>query len=445
MADIQPFVATRYADQYADKLALLLTPPYDVISPEMQEELHARHPKNFVAIDLARDKDGEDRYARAARHWNEWREAGTLVADPRPAIYAYEQEFELPGRGRRKRRGIFAAVRIEDFGSEGGIRAHEHTFAGPKADRLNLMRATDANMSPIFCVYDDAAREADKVVEMEVRGRAPVQAEIDGIVHRLWAIDHPPAVRAIVEAMRTRALYIADGHHRYETSLNYRNERRAATGLSDGNQPFDRTLMFLANIHDEGLEILPTHRVFSNEALAGVDLDAAVARLGEAFEASEVAVDLADPARAAEVLGSVLEQSGAEAVSYVLLRPGRAPLLLKLRADANPDALIPEPALHPALKALDVTLLHRYIAHRVLLGAPATELDDSQVAYVKDAADAIRLVAKGGHAAGFLLNATKIPQVVQIAGLGMRMPHKSTYFHPKIITGLVIRDLSIQR
>ncbi|MBI3735794.1 DUF1015 domain-containing protein [Candidatus Sumerlaeota bacterium] len=447
MAEIKPFIASRYAPPLRAELDKLLTPPYDVITPAMQEAFYTAHPKNLVRVDFGKEAPGdnetENKYARSARTWAEWNDDGTIVPDPRPAIYVYEQEFDLPGRGQRKRRGFFAAVKLEDF-SEGGIRAHEHTFAGPKADRLNLMRATNTNLSPIFCIYDDSERNADRLIAKAIEGSTPVETAIDGITHRLWTVDDPEAAAEIVAAMKPHRLYIADGHHRYETSLNYRAEMREKSGKTGGEEPFDYTLMFLANTHDEGLEILPTHRVLSKRSCDNINIERVLKRLSTDFEVIDMDEEIADPAKAAQTLTERLEEAGRGGVSYVLLLPENRAYLLTIHKDADPDKLIPGKEIARAVKALDVTLLHRYIIQHVWLDNPKEELDDADVTYVKDASEAIRLVLSGSHGAGFLLNPTKIEQVIQIAGLGMRMPHKSTFFYPKIITGLVIRDMNRQ-
>lgn len=447
MAEIQPFKASRFAHKFEGELQDMLTPPYDVISPDMQEELYQRHSYNLVRIDFGmqvqNDDEASNRYTRASRLWDFWIEEGAIATDPVPALYVYEQAFEVAGLGRKKRRGFFAAVKLKDF-SEGGVRAHEHTFAGPKADRLNLMRATDTNMSPIFCVYDDNARVADKALAAAIAGLKPVETTIDGVTHRLWTVTDAGVIAAATQAMKPHELFIADGHHRYETSLNYRNEMREKTGKKDGNQPFDHTLIFMANIHDEGLIILPTHRVFSAAALPDFDPGPALQKLTGAFDTTPLDIDLADENKAAEAIAAKLAEAGKRAVSFGLVMPGRKPFLISLRPGTDASRLIPGEDKIPALKKLDVTILHSYIVHKLWLDSPPTELDDAEVSYVKEASDAIRMIREGGQAAAFILNPTRVDQVMQIAAAGARMPHKSTYFYPKLITGMVIRDMKRQ-
>lgn len=442
MADIQPFLATRYSREYQPELSRLLTPPYDVISPEMQQAFYDRHPKNLVRIDFGKEqlgdgKNGQTKYTRAADLFDTWKKEGVFERDPRPAIYVYEQEFDLPGRGRRRRRGFFCAVKLE--GLQEGIRAHERTFEGPKADRLNLTRATHANISPIFCVYQDEARQSDSLLGKAIAGRRPVECTIDDVVHRLWMVDDAATIAELQKAMKDKRLFIADGHHRYETALNYRAEMIAAKGETPGAL-WNSTLMFLANTYDEGLEILPTHRVLTPELSAGIDTERVLGELRRHFEVRELQAPKKAP-EAAELITRELEQAGEKATSFaILLAPKRA-LIASLKPGADPSVLIPDADVAPEVKKLDVTLLHRYLIGRLWLGEGAPEPGHDDILYIKDATQAVEMVWKQGYEAGFLLNPTRMDQVCEIAGLGLRMPQKSTYFYPKIITGMVIREM----
>lgn len=467
MADVRPFAALRYGSALAQSLAEVLTPPYDVISPELQSDLLGRHPKNLIRIDLSADEAGdnetENRYTRAGRTLAQWIEEGTLVRDAEPAIYVYEQEFSMPDGARRRRRGFFAAVRIEDFEDEGGIKAHELTFEGPKADRLRLTRATQCNLSPIFSIYDDPEGGIDRALA-EVTARAPdAEAVIDGIAHRLWVERGEALGREVAETLADKPLYIADGHHRYETSINYRRERRAEADqgseaggtTAPGEAPFDSTLMFLANMHGEGMEILPTYRMIPTAApkfAVGEILES----LAEHFEIELIggAGDNADTnvgddagthdrsARAvASDLVARLAASGEEALSLVMLTPDGRARLLRLRSGADPAAMIPGPDMAIEVQRLDVSILHRFIFDRIWLGSSGVELGHDDIAYVKDAAEVVERIRGDEFQAAFLLNPTRMEQICEVAGLGMRMPQKSTYFYPKVITGMVIREM----
>lgn len=442
MAEIRSFNATRYSKALEPTLADLLTPPYDVISPEMQKEFYDRHEKNLVRIDFGAEAEGDDarknKYSRAADLLKHWKNEGTLVRDAKPAIYIYEQEFDLEGKGRIRRRGFFCAVRLEDLSE--GIRAHERTFEGPKADRLRLTQATNANISPVFCIFEDEARQADTVLARWADAREPTECSIEGIVHRLWVMDAAAAVEELSAVLSDKRLFIADGHHRYETALNYRKEQSAKAGTQNGPQPFDYTLMFLANTHADGMEILPTHRVLTSLLATDVDTQQVLERLGENFEITELA-NIADADASARDYTERLKSAGENAASFVLLLPPDKAYLLSLRPEADPSKLVADPAIIPEVKKLDVTILHKYIIENVWLGPDAPEPGHDDIVYVKGAAETVAMVKSGQAEAAFLLNPTPMEQVTGIAGLGVRMPQKSTYFYPKIITGMVIREM----
>lgn len=442
MAEIKPFAALRYAPAMEKELARLLTPPYDVISPEMQAELYARNPHNLVRIDLAKEEAGDDerknRYTRAAGALQAWIAEGVLARDPREAFYVYEQEFDLSGKGRRRRRGFFCAVRLEDL-HEGGIRGHERTFDGPKADRLKLTRATHCNMSPIFSMYDDPAKVTDGIIEKAIAGKKKQEVTINGITHRLWVVDDPGAIESLRSQLREKQLFIADGHHRYETSLMYRDARVKEGGRQVADEPFDYTLMFITNMRAEGMEILPTHRVLGKQAGRKIDAEKMLAELRKSFDVEEVKL-VSDLSVAAADVSRRLDAAGRQATSFCLIFPGDRAYLLKLRADADPNRLINNKDIAPEVKRLDVTILHQHIL-RVFLGDAADHLGHDDLHYVKDAAETIRMMRSSECEAAFLMNPTKMEQVSEVAGLGLRMPQKSTYFYPKIITGMVIREI----
>ena len=446
MAEVIPFVATRYANCEAQELALKLAPPYDVIDAAHQQRLYDAHRHNIVRVDFGRklpnDDDYENRYTRGEAAWREWKKAGVLTEDTQKGFYVYEQEFDVPGTGGRVcRRGFFGAVRLQDF-SEGGIRAHEQTFDGPKADRFRLMRSTNCNFSPIFCIYTDLERSVDKAIAAGIAGQKPIEATFDGVVHRMWTLTKPASVTAIGKAMHDQTLFIADGHHRYETALLYRDEMRATLAQQNGVQPWDYTLMYLNNTCDEGLTILPTHRVLSREACVGIDVEEILTDLEEHFEIEPIKIDHANLESEAARLTQLLEQSGRQAPSFIVLVPKGGARLLRLRPETDLNELIEDEAIPLAIKQLDVTLLHQYIINLQVLGNPEIELDDQDVIYVKDAAKAIEMMKNGRHGIAFLMNPTRIDQVTAIAEMGLRMPHKSTYFYPKLCTGMVMRDLN---
>jgi uncharacterized protein (DUF1015 family) len=449
MAEILPFVATRYNARFNPDLAQLLTPPYDVIDKPMQQALYNQNPYNLVRIDLSKDLPGDsefdNRYTRAGAIWQQWKNETVIVEDPRKALYVYEQEFTLPGGQTLRRRGFFAAVKLQDF-SEGGIRAHEHTFAGPKADRFRLMRATNCNMSPIFCLFDDRDKTVDQMLSEGIEGQPPVETFFQGVTQRLWVLGQNALIRGIAKAMAPQTLFIADGHHRYETSLLYRDEMRAAMGRRNGRQSFDYAMIYLNNIYDDGLVILPTHRVLSKETTMGVDLKEVLEDLGEYFELEPLEIDTAGIEGEAGRFTARMAEAGRRGPSFTMILPKGKAWLLTMKPGANLDEMMDDEEGEQTprdIKELDVSILHRFIINRAWLGNPEMELDDQDVAYVKDAGEALRMMTScSKFGVAFLVNPTRIEQVCGIAGQGLRMPHKSTYFYPKLVTGLVMRDLN---
>ena len=425
-----------------------MAPPYDVITPQMQETLYQQSQYNIIHIDLGKDQVGDDeynnKYHRAASYLKEWKSNGTLIDDPAKNFYIYQQEFTLPDGTTHKRNGFFAAVLIEDP-KKGKIHGHEHTFQGPKADRLKLMRSTHANISPIFCVYSDPEQESDALLKSVIEKEAP-RTEVknmDGVTHRLWLLSNPQKVKQLSSIMQARNFYIADGHHRYETCLQYCTERLQAEGRKNGNcPPYTYTLAYLANYDSEGVVILPTHRVLSAELGEGVDYAEVMSDLEEFFSIKPLTVDLKNTAAESARILAEMVKMGAKGTTFAMVFPSGkgAFLTLKDGVDIAPEMIQENP---PEIAKLDVSILHDYLIPKVWVGNPEIELDDQDVFYVRDAAEALdKLKAPVKASATFLMNSPTIEQVREVASKNLRMPHKTTYFYPKLLTGLVVRDHS---
>jgi uncharacterized protein (DUF1015 family) len=444
MADIRPFVATRYAIKEGVDLSRLLTPPYDVIDAALQQELLERDQHNLVRIDFGKvnpeDTTFENHYSRAGSLWHQWKKDGVLAEDNKKSFYVYEQEFVVDETQALRRRGFFAAVHLEDF-STGGIRAHEHTFDGPKADRFRLMRATNANLSPIFCIYDDPEKATDKLLDQAIKDKKPIEAIMDGVTHRLWQVCDGAIIKGLQERMAAQVLFIADGHHRYETSLAYQSEMRQALSAKKRDYPFDYTMMFLANIHDDGMIILPTHRVLSKETCMGADEAETLEDVKEYFDVKELKIDCDNFKSEARRLMGEMAEAGKKTPSFIMLLPKGQGWLLSLKPGVDLAEMIGDDETPASVQSLDVTILHDYLINQGLLGNPEIELDDQDVTYVKDAADVLGMMRANRYGAAFLMNPTRIEQVCEVAKAGLRMPHKSTYFYPKVVTGMVMRDL----
>ena len=448
MADILPFMGTRFNSQLIGNLSKVLSPPYDVISPEQQEDLYERHPNNVVRLELAKDDTADDnfsnRYTRAANAFRTWRSDGILIEDEVPALYLYEQEFKLPGGETRRRRGFFSLVKLEDY-KTGGIKAHEHTFAHHKNDRLQLMRSTHANLSPIFVIYNDPKNDATKLIAEKMKEKPWEEAtDDDGVIHRLWVVQKKEFVTKMRELLKERELFIADGHHRYETALMFRDEMREEYGKKDEKQPYDYMMMYLTNAEQDGLVILPTHRALSRQFVQGVDLKAVLEEIREAFDVTEDKVDIDKPGPAGKKILQNVQKLGEQRTSFAMVLPTGKVYYLKLKKKADPTEFIDDDSVPDEVKALDVSVLHHFIINQICIGNPEYELEDDECWYVRDVSRVFELLKTKKAGMAFIMNATPMEQVIDIVSAGIKMPHKSTYFHPKIITGLVIRNIDCE-
>jgi uncharacterized protein (DUF1015 family) len=411
-----------------------LAPPYDVIGPDLRATLEARHPANVVRLDLPVEQPGdepEDRYRRAARTLAAWRSDGTLRKDPHPSVYVYEQTYQVPGTDvERTQRGFFARLRLEPFGPESGVLPHERTLAGPREDRYKLLRATGVNTSPVVALFDDHSGDTAKRLAFAAAGPADLEAtDDDGVRHRLWAVpadgDGAPAeiAAALVSAASRGPVTIADGHHRYETALQYRDERRMSRSCEE-DPAFDYLLTLFLETSGETLTVLPTHRIVTGVTRGGESL---VDRARALFDVVEVdqASALVEPFERAGL------ESGGRGRFGLWTREGGA--LLTARRDAFASLL---PPAGEALRSLDVSLLG--IALEQLLGVDAEAVANGAVAYTKSAREAIDEVDSVEADAAFLLEGTPVASILAVAQAGDVMPQKSTYFYPKALSGLVI-------
>lgn len=435
MPDIRPFRALRYdAAKIADP-SLVVAPPYDVIGAAEQDRLLARHPANIVRLDLPREEAGDgpdDRYRRAARMLAGWRSDGTLHKDPHPSIYVYEQAYRVPGTDAlRVQRGFFARLRLEAFGEGSGVLPHERTLSGPKEDRYKLLRATGVNTSPVVVLYDDPDGAGRPILDATTARGADLEVlDDDGVRHRLWAVsadgDAAQIVAPLLAAASAGPVTIADGHHRYETALRYRDERRMSRSCEE-DPAFDYLLTLFLDAVGEPLTVLPTHRIVRGLGDGGVE--ALLARLDEFFVVDrDIAV--ADLRTRFEAAGLA---SGGEGRFGLWTRAGGA--VLTARRHAFEPFL---PAGGAAMRGLDVTLLG--VALERLAGIGADAVAAGAVAYAKSAAEAIAQVdgAVDGADAAFLLESTPVASVSAVAADGDVMPQKSTYFYPKALSGLII-------
>ncbi|MCD6385380.1 DUF1015 domain-containing protein [Candidatus Sumerlaeota bacterium] len=446
MVAVKPFRGTRYNLQLIEDPGLVMAPPYDIITPEVQEYCYNLHPFNVIRLIQGKEFPGDDeynnKYTRAASYLNSWKRDGILVDDMKRSIYFYEQEFTGLDGQRRTRRGFFALVKLEEYKSR-KIFAHETTQAKPKADRLKLMRTTRSNLCPIFVLYPDAKNESEEIFD-QVMNTRPWQEfyDKDGVQHKLWVVSKKKIIERICTFMSDKKLIIADGHHRYETALNYQREMREITGLTDGEQPFDYIMMFLSSLDSEGLVILPTHRILQPELNRDVNIPEVLEELSRHFEITEKKRKFSDPDALSKEINETLETIGAKRMAFAMLLPGNRLFYLVLKPDVDVDELIDDD-VSKDLKSLDVVVLHRYIIAQVWIGNPEVEIEDDDLTYTCDLKEVINQVRSRRACAGFVLCPPKLSTIKKIVLKGELMPPKSTYFHPKIISGLVMRDMTL--
>jgi uncharacterized protein (DUF1015 family) len=417
MATIEPLRALHYDLQRTDGLDPVVSPPYDVIDDAQRAQLAGRSPYNVVEIDLP--AGGEDRYANAARTLAGWQAEGVVVRDQAPALWTLSQDYTGPDGVRRTREGFFARVRVQEYGP-GTIRPHERTHPGPKEDRLRLTRATKANLSPIFSLYSDPDRAAWSALAGGADpGGSAETTDDDGTVSRLARVTDPAAIAAAQRAVDGTELLIADGHHRYETARVYAEE-------IGGEGDHRYVLMCLVALQDPGLTVFPTHRL-----VRGLDAARRTA-LAEAIAASFDVADLDDERALAPAAGDTVR------IGYLDGRGGR-PQMLTLRDQQIADAALPDHAA--PYRELDTAVLEALIL-KGALGMTDHDIDELDgLGYARDFDQALELVADGSYDAAFFMAPTPVARIQDVAAAGESMPPKSTYFFPKVPTGLLFNPL----
>lgn len=434
MAEIAPFTPLRYdLSRLADAggLAKVVAPPYDVIDTAQRAELALRHPHNIVKLILP-EGDGDAKYHNARDLFLAWRAEGVFVRDAEPAFFRYDQTFAPPGGGKpRTRRGFLGLVKLVPL-DQGVVLPHERTLSGPKEDRLKLFRATKTNLSPGFMLYRDAARTLDAPL---ATAKALAEFEThDGVKHELAKITDKDALRAIVQGVASSSLLIADGHHRYETALRYSQEVNG-TAVRPESAFF---MVFFANGDDPDLVVFPTHRHV--HSLPRFDFLETLASARALFEVTAL-----PPGASAKVYTDALATSGAEQPSLVVAAGDGRASLLTLKKDTD---LAAHPILGqrvPALRTTDVALLHMGILEPLLGITPAAQAAKTNLWYPQDAAAALGELRAGKGQALFLMNGTPVAQVRDVAEAGEVMPQKSTFFYPKVLTGLTVHTLEADR
>jgi uncharacterized protein (DUF1015 family) len=439
MAHIEPFRAWRYNPARVE-LAQVVTQPYDKITLEMQSRYYDASPHNLVRVILGRpqptDHSEENIYTRAAASFQDWRRQGILQQDREQSLYQYVQRFQPPGGGAPlERRGFIALGRIEDY-SAGIVHRHEQTLAKPKADRLQLLRATRAHFGQLFMLYSDATSEIDTALSSNSSTDMEICIEVRdeyGVLHQVRKISDPGLIEFVCGKMRDQKLIIADGHHRYETAMNYRNERRAMAGAPTASSElasYDLVMMTFINMESPGLVILPTHRVV--HGLESFSPDTLRDRARSYFSVEEVDPSI-DSARAV----GILREAGHVGTAMLGVTANRAFLFDTPRALAS--NLLQGLSLRQ--QSLDVVQLHKCLLEGVLGISEEAIREQKNISYVRDAAEALARVRGGSANVAFLMNPARVRQVRDIAFAGEVLPQKSTDFYPKLLSGLTIYAL----
>ena len=385
MAVIKPFRGMRFDTDKAGTLKTLCCPPYDIISEEQRKEFIKQNEYNVIRLELP--KEGDDVYVRAGEILDMWRSKGVLIHEDKPAIYIYEMEFNAYSK-RRSVKGIIARVKVEEF-SKGIILPHEFTLSKAKADRFNLMKATNCNFSQIYALYMDSEHTTLKTIDDKSKTDAQYQfTDDDNITHRIWVCTDEDVINKLVNDFADRKLYIADGHHRYETALNYRNYCRE-NGISKEGDAQDYQMIYLVDMEHPGLIVFPTHRMVRD--LADFDKDNVLESCEEYFD----------------IMDSVL------------------------------------PDLSPASRQLDVSVLHSLVLEKTMGIDKENMANQINLTYTKFFEEAIMAVDKGEFQCSFILNPTRVTEIRDVAAAGEKMPQKSTYFYPKMITGMVMNDIGV--
>jgi uncharacterized protein (DUF1015 family) len=432
MVRIAPFRGVVYSQKKIRDLAKVIAPPYDVISKSEQERLYKKSPYNFVRLDLSQEADSYDAVAQTL---NDWLAQGIFECDQQPAIYFLSQRFKLKGGEEKERLGFFALIELQDFTS-GEIRPHEKTHDAPKQDRLKLMLACQAQLSPIFALYAQPKPTINRILAVAVEGVAPwLDVEQDNGDHcRLWRITDSAVIQKIQQEMRDQQLLIADGHHRYEATLSYRDHMRRERGQWTGREAFNYVMAYCANMNDDNVVILPTHRLVRGyEHKPFLELEEALQTyfyVEQHPKTPDGKVSFLKALKVAAKKYRVIGASFKRDPRYLILRLKNKRIMQRLAKD-----------LSAPLRELDVSTLHLLILEHILGMAPEQQESGDTVRYFDDEETILQTLEKEEFQAAFLLNAPKAEEVLAIAAAGEKLPQKSTYFYPKLSSGLIVNKL----
>ena len=431
MAEIIPFRAVRFSQEKVRDLSLVVAPPYDVISPKQQERFWRQHPNNVIRLIL--NNEGPDRYSRAAGYFRRWLKEEVLIRDEQPSIYLYQQKYLLTGKTEKITRGFIALAKLEDPDT-GQIRATENIFSKPSADRLELLKACRANLGLILSIYYDPERTVTRLTRSKIRER-PLAFLVDheGIEHKLWQITDSVIIKGITEMIRDKTVFIGDGHHRYASALAYRDLRRKSGGRQGDYA--DYVMMYFSNINDRGITILPTHRLV--HSLNGYKPRGFLEELHKLFKIKEFAFRPQGEGKARKRMLRALAHKKRRENAFGLITRGKSCYHVLQLKEEEKDSL----ASRDALQSLDVAVLHNLVLNKLLSIENSNLKVESNVRLTPDPEEAISAVRHGTAQLAFILNPTRVEQATEVASAGGKMPQKSTYFYPKLLSGLVFNKI----
>ena len=431
MVEVAPFKGITYNPKKISKLDDVMSPPYDIISEELQTKLYEKHPRNFVQLILGKintdNSDKDNRYTRAKKLFDSWMKDSIIISSDEPAIFPYTIKYKVKNQTKTMN-GFFALLKIDP--NYKLVKAHERTLSKPKADRLNLMRACHANLEPIQLLYIDDKDKIRKKIDGALNNPIIDVKGYDGFNHKLWKLENNEVISMIQNELKNNILFIADGHHRYQTAINYANEIKEKTGNRDKDAPFNYRMVILANMFDEGLSIFPTHRLIKK---SNIDFDDFLEKLNEYFVIAEKKVG-SSKENIAEIREKIKDDLETKDEHKFVMYLKDKYYLLKLKDEAFMDKFAGDRS--KTWRTLDVSILHIIILEHIM-GINQENLED-HVKYTRVDEEAIQFVDGGKYDLSFLMNATKIEELKAIADAGEHMPQKSTFFLPKMLSGLVI-------
>lgn len=443
MAIVFPFKGILYDKEKAGDFSTITAPPYDIISPEQREKYYQQSEYNVIRLILGKqfphDTETNNRYTRAANTFDQWQKESVLKRDEDPALYFYHQEFTVPGGARQSRDGFICLVRLENKES-GVVIPHEKTLDKPKQDRLQLMKACSANFSQIFSLYSDPEDGVVKLLKKATNGLPLIEVtDEDNTLHQLWRVSQVEVLREVCQRLGEQSLFIADGHHRYETALNYRSYMTQIHPHQTGKEPFNYVMMYLTPMEGEGMLILPYHRVIHN--IEQYDFDSFEKKLGVYFEIKTFPFNPKNKPDVWKQFNSQLKKGGKIRPAFGMYGTGQSSFHLLLLREEILDSFTDTAESSAVLKRLDVNVIESCIFKDVL-GITSKDLQQQEnISYVHDSDEGLELVETRGYQLAFFLNDTKSSEIRDVSSRGETMPQKSTFFYPKLLSGLVINKI----